>query len=200
MAEVVKCCLEALVKAAEVVRSGGIVVYPTDTVYGLGCNPYDEKAVERIFKVKGRTRKPLPILVSNPHEAFRIAKFSPQALKVAGFFWPGALTLVLERKPPAPTHLGSRRMVGVRWPKHRDACMLIMLCGGLLVGTSANPTGEKPAQTAGEAKAVLGGKVDLILDGGPAPLGEASTVLDFSGQKPKILRAGALPVKEIIEF
>ncbi len=196
MAETVGCRLGDLVKAAEIVRSGGVIVYPTDTVYGLGCNPYNREAVEKVFKVKGRPGKPLPILVSSPQEAFRIARFSLQALKLAGFFWPGALTLVLERKPSAPAHLGSRRLVGVRWPKHRDACRLIALCGGLLVGTSANPTGEQPALTASEAEARLGEKVDLILDGGPARLGEASTVVDLSGKKPKVLRGGALPVEE----
>ena len=199
MVEVLDCSLESLAKAAEAVARGGLIVYPTDTVYGLGCNPYHGEAVKRVFEVKGRMGKPLPLLVSSPHEAFRIAEFNPNALKAAGLFWPGALTLVLKAKPQAPRGLGGGSLIGVRWPRHREACRLIMLCGGLLVGTSANPTGEPPALTAEEAEDKLGGSVDLILDGGRAPLGKPSTVLDLSNSKPKLLRVGAISEREILE-
>ncbi|MHC1586681.1 MAG: L-threonylcarbamoyladenylate synthase [Candidatus Hecatellaceae archaeon] len=199
MVRVVECSLRSLVKAAEIVIEGGLIVYPTDTVYGLGCNPYDREAVERLLKVKGREGKPLPVLVSGYHEAFRIARFNLQALKLAGALWPGPLTMVLPRKPAAPPHVGGGPSIGVRIPGDKWTRLLISFCGGSLVGTSANLSGEKPAKTALEAKEKLGEMVDLILDGGPSPLGEASTVVSMVEGKPQILRAGSLRREEIFK-
>jgi len=199
MVRVVECSLRSLVKAAEIVIEGGLIVYPTDTVYGLGCNPYDREAVERLLKVKDREGKPLPVLVSGYHEAFRIARFNLQALKLAGALWPGPLTMVLPRKPAAPPHVGGGPSIGVRIPGDKWTRLLISFCGGSLVGTSANLSGEKPAENAEEAKEVLGDKVDLILDGGKARLGRASTVVEISQGEIKILREEAISAEEIFK-
>jgi L-threonylcarbamoyladenylate synthase len=199
--KVLRCNLENLIKAADIIKKGGIIVYPTDTVYGLGCNPYDRKAVEKIFRIKGRDKKPLPILVAGFHEAFRLAKFTPQALKIAEKLWPGALTLVLEKKHEAPAYIGGDpKLIGLRIPNNNYTCWFAGLCGGAIVGTSANLSGQKPARTAEEAQKTLNGKVDLILDGGRTPLEKPSTVLDLTGSKPKILRVGAVSQKEIFRL
>jgi len=184
--------------AAEIVKKGGLVVYPTDTLYGLGCDPYNQEAVLKAFRVKGRTGKPFPLLVSSLEKARRLGYFPPAALKAAKKFWPGALTLVLRRKPEAPSCLGGDpSLIGLRVPRHPIALSLIELCGGALVGTSANLTGETPPKTAEEAAAQLGGRVDMILNGGRTPLGVGSTVVDFSAEKPKVLRRGAVDVEEL---
>ncbi|RLI27998.1 MAG: threonylcarbamoyl-AMP synthase [Candidatus Hecatellales archaeon] len=198
MVEVVRCTFEGLLRSAEIVRNGGVIVYPTDTIYGLGCNPYHREAVNRIFEIKGRRDKPLPVLVSGFHEAYRMAWFSGEALKLAAAFWPGALTMVLPRKPAAPKPVGGP-LIGLRCPGDLKAKFLVSLCGGSLVGTSANLSGEKPAENAEEAKEVLGDKVDLILDGGKARLGRASTVVEISQGEIKILREEAISAEEIFK-
>lgn len=184
--------------AAKIVKNGGLIIYPTETVYGLGCDPYNLEAVKKVFKVKGRTNKPLPILVSNLKKAMEISYFTDEALKLAKKFWPGPLTIVLKRKNSAPSFLGGNpKLIGVRVPNHPVALKLVKLCGGFLVGTSANLSGKKPPTTAYEAAKQIGSKVDLILDGGKTSIGLSSTVLDLSTKKPKILREGPITKKEI---
>jgi len=186
--------------ASEAVKNGGLVVYPTDTVYGLGCNPFNIEAVERVFRVKGERRKPLPILASSIDSVEKIAFLSQEAKKIAKRFWPGPLTLVLPKKPPLPDLVTCKlNSVGVRVPKHDIALQLISLSNGLLVGTSANRTGEKPPLTAHEAAQQLGEGVDVILNGGPATFGVSSTVVDLTSKKLRILREGPISLKEISE-
>ncbi len=199
VAEVLKASGEAIRRAAEVVRSGGLVVYPTDTVYGLGCDPFNERAVRRVFEVKGREfGKPLPILASSLEDVMRIALLDGRALSLARLFWPGPLTLVVPRKTVLPDIVVcGRPSVGVRIPGHEVALDLIRACGGLLVGTSANRSGGKAPRDAGEAISEVGGLVDLVIDAGPAPLGVPSTVLDLTGPRPRILRAGAIPEERL---
>ena len=186
--------------ASRIVKDGGLVVYPTDTVYGLGCDPFNIKGVKRIFRVKGERRKPLPILASSIDSVEKIAFLSQEAKKIAKWFWPGPLTLVVPRKPTLPDLVTCElNSVGVRVPKHDVALQLISLSNGLLVGTSANKTGEKPPRTAHEATQQLGEEVDVILDGGPATLGVPSTVVDLTSKKLRILREGPISFKEISE-
>lgn len=175
-------------------------MYPTDTVYGLGCDPFNIKAVKRIFKVKGERRKPLPILASSIDHIKKVASVSRDAEKIAKRFWPGPLTLVIPKKMTLPDVITCNLpSVGVRIPKHDVALQLINLSNGLLVGTSANKTGEKPPQTAHEAAQQLEEEVDIILNGGPATLGVPSTIVDLTSKKPGILREGPVSFKEVLE-
>jgi len=189
-------------KTAKMVKNGGLVVYPTDTVYGLGCDPFNIRAVKRVFKVKGeRKEKPLPILASDIKCIEKIAHISERARKIAAKHWPGPLTLVVLKKPVLPDIVTSElASVGVRIPNHTIAVQLINLCDGLLVGTSANKTGKKPPTTAQEATKQLGREVDIVLDGGPTPLGQESSIVDLTSEKPKMLRAGPLKLEDILNF
>jgi len=184
--------------AAETVKLGGLVVYPTDTLYGLGCDPFNVEAVKRVFNAKGDRKKPLPILASDIRQVRRVAHLSKEVEKVAERFWPGPLTIVVPKKPALPQIVTCNTdSVGVRVPKHESALQLIRLSGGLLVGTSANKTGEKPPKTAQEAAQQLGQEVDAILDGGPVTLGVSSSVIDFTGAKPKIVRKGPIKLSDV---
>jgi L-threonylcarbamoyladenylate synthase len=175
-------------------------VYPTDTVYGLGCDPFNMKAVKRVLTVKGARKKPLPILACSVADLEKIARLSDVARKIAAEFWPGPLTLIVPKKPALPDIVtNDLASVGVRVPKHDVAMQLIRLSNGLLVGTSANKTEQKPACTASEALEQLGEEVHVVLDGGKARLGEPSTVADLTAEEPKILRDGPVAFKDILE-
>lgn len=199
--QVLKATEENIAVASEVIRGGGLVVYPTETVYGLGCDPLNIQAVRRVFQVKGDRDKPLPILASNIGHIEKIAYLSESVKRVAARFWPGPLTMVLHKKPSLPDIVTCNQdSVGVRIPKHDVAIRFIQLSNGLLVGTSANKTGRKPPLTAEEAIKQIGEEVDVILDGGPASFGISSTVIDFTCDKPRILREGPISLKEISVF
>jgi len=196
---VLKVTAENVRFAAEVVKKGGLVVYPTDTVYGLGCNPFNLEAVKRVFRVKGERKKPLPVLAFSMEDAERIAEFGEDARRVAGHFWPGPLTLVIPKKPLLPGIVTyDKPSVGVRVPKHRVALQLLCLSNGLLVGTSANKTGGSPPRSAQESAEQIGEDVDLILDGGSVPIGRPSTVVDLTGEEFKILREGPISLSELL--
>jgi len=197
---VLKSTLDNIREASKVVRNGGLVVYPTDTVYGVGCDPFNVEAVKRVFEVKGeRKEKPLPILASDIRFIEKIAYLNERARKIGETHWPGPLTLVVPKKPVLPNIVTcSLASVGVRIPNHAVAVQLIKLCDGLLVGTSANKTGEKPPKTAGEAAKQLGAQVDIVLDGGPAPLGQESSIVDLTSSKPKMLRRGPVKLGEVL--
>jgi L-threonylcarbamoyladenylate synthase len=182
------------------VSNGGLVVYPTDTVYGLGCDPFNVKAVKRVFRVKGDRKKPLPILACSVADLEKIARLSDVARKIAAKFWPGPLTVIVPKKPALPDIVTcDLDSVGVRVPKHDVAIQLIRLSDGLLVGTSANKTGQKPACTASEALEQLGEEVNVVLDGEKTILGKPSTVADLTTEEPKILREGPIALKDILE-
>lgn len=189
---VVEATLRNIEIAARIVRSGGLVVYPTDTVYGLGCDPFNVDAVKKLIRVKGLRNKPLPVLSSSVESIQRVAEVSDIARRIGERFWPGPLTLVLPKRRLHDVVTFGSATVGVRIPNHEVALELIRLSGGLLVGTSANKTGLPPPTTAAEASGQMKDKVDVILDGGKTQLGVSSTVLDLSGEKPKIMRRGPL--------
>lgn len=199
--KILKATPDNVLAASRTVKNGGLVIYPTDTVYGLGCDPLNTEAVKRVLKAKGEKRKkPLPILASSKEQVERIAFMSEKAQKIAEKFWSGSLTLVLPKRRALPDIVTlNLDSVGVRVPRHETAIQLISLSGGLLVGTSANRTGGKPPRTAQEAADQIGEEVDIIIDGGPAALGVSSTVVDLTADTPKILREGPISLKEILD-
>jgi len=190
--------LDGLAAAAEVVSKGGIICYPTDTVYGLGCNPLNHQAIEKVITAKGARKKAMPVLVNRLEDAERIAQFSGSARRVAQQFWPGPLTIVLPATETVPEILAPHGTVGVRSPKHSLCLSLLGLCGGFLVGTSANLTGKPPAIEAADAMKDLGDKVDLVLDGGKSRIGVPSTVVDLTKNHLKTLREGPIGRREIM--
>jgi L-threonylcarbamoyladenylate synthase len=195
-----KATTKNIATASNILKKGGVVIYPTETVYGLGCDPFNIKAVRRIFRIKGEREKPLPVLSCNITDVKRIAELSEIAEKIADRFWPGPLTLVLPKKPALPDIVTCNlKSVGVRVPKHKVALELICSSNRFLVGTSANKTGRKPPKTAQEAKKQVGQKVDFILDGGFSCLGKSSTLLDLTSKELNILREGSVGLDEIME-
>ena len=192
----------AIADAARILRDGGLVAFPTETVYGLGADAANGRAVARIFEAKGRPRfNPLIVHVRDAEEAERHAVFNDIARKLAAAFWPGALTLVLPRRDDCRlSELVSAglRTVALRVPAHPVAARLIAQSGLAVAAPSANASGRITATMAAHVAESLGGKVDLILDGGATPLGLESTVIGFDGGKPVLLRAGAIP-REAIE-
>ena len=191
--------------AAERLRSGGLVAFPTETVYGLGADATDDRAVARIFAAKGRPRFN-PLIVHAPglaaHRAWAV--FDDRALRLAEAFWPGALTLVLPRTPDAPvSRLVSAGLdtVAVRAPDHPVARALMRDAGCPVAAPSANRFGKLSPTEARHVAASLGDAVDLVLDGGPCPGGLESTVLSLTGETPMLLRPGLVtrvPIQEII--
>lgn len=189
-----------ILTASRKVKDGRLIVYPTDTVYGLGCDPFNPDAIKRVFDVKSERKKPLPILASDLEAIERIASLSEMARRIADAYWPGPLTIVVFKTPTLPDIVTcGLDSVGVRVPRHDVALQLIRLSEGLLVGTSANKTGQKPPLTAQEAAKQIGRKVDLILNGGSTALGVSSTVIDLTAPRLRILRKGPISLREITE-
>ncbi|HIE17164.1 MAG TPA: threonylcarbamoyl-AMP synthase [Dehalococcoidia bacterium] len=187
-------------KSVEVLNRGGIIAYPTDTVYGLGCNAFDTTAVEKIYRVKQRPfNQPLPILLAD------IAQLSSLVSSVTGVarflmkrFWPGGLTLVLPKATSVPQIVtaGSDK-VAIRIPSHTVPIAIIQQLGAAIIGTSANIS-EKPSPVTAEGvKQQLGSQVDLIIDAGKCPGGRESTVVDITSGTPVILREGIIPAEAI---
>lgn len=193
-------------KIEDIIRSlqeGGIIVFPTDTFYGLGANCYLKEAVLRIYGLKRRKpSKPLGLVVSEMRMAESLAADLPPLFKqLASEFWPGPLTLILKASPSLPRELLSRRgTVGLRVPALPWLQILIKKAGFPLTATSANLSGEAEVSNPEEVMRIFKGKVDLIVDGGPTPGGKPSTVVDLSIEKPKIIREGALPSSLLAEY
>ena len=199
--EILHASDDAIRRAAAVIRRGGIVIYPTETVYGLGCDPADADAARRVCIIKGRADKPLPVACADVEAARRIAHLNPEAERIAARFWPGPLMLVLPAKVEYSIWVTQgASTLGVRVPGHDIARRLARLSGGVIISTSANRKGEPPPATAQEAAEKIGGEVDLILDGGPAPLTKPSTVLDLSGRHARVLRMGPITGEQLREI
>ena len=180
--------------AARAVRRGLLVAYPTDTVYGLGCDPLNHAAVRRLFEAKGRESKPVPILCATAEKAEELVKLSARASELCREYWPGALTIVAPlRRPVAPLLTQGGGFLGVRVPAHSGCLELISACGGWLTGTSANRSGEPSARSAGAALDQLGDSVEIVLDGGRLG-GQESTVVRVVGDEVTILRTGPIGV------
>ncbi|HEX4688084.1 MAG TPA: L-threonylcarbamoyladenylate synthase [Nocardioides sp.] len=191
---------EAAIEAAAVaVQRGGLVVLPTDTVYGIGADAFDHAAVQALLDAKGRGREmPPPVLISAATTLAALAtnvQSYVEALTEA--FWPGPLTLVCEQQPSLTWDLGETRgTVAIRMPDHEVALALLERTGPLAV-SSANLSGLPAATEAAAAQGMLGESVEVVLDGGPSPKGEASTILDVRASQPRLLRLGAVSVAEL---
>lgn len=190
---------EAIERALGVLEAGGLVVMPTDTVYGVGCLAFNSEAVARLYLVKGRPEhKPIPVLLGSADALDGVVVDIPLPMRrLAETFWPGPLTLILPRQPSLPQAIGPGATVGVRVPAHRLAQRLLSAAGPMAV-TSANLSGEPPARSADDAEAVLAGKVDLILDDGPSPGGQPSTVVDGTTDPVTILRHGPISAADVM--
>ena len=192
----------AIEVALQLLNSGGLVAFPTDTVYGLGAPAFLPRGVTRIYAVKGRPRtKAIPILLKGADTMAKVAEDIPlEAWLLAEKFWPGPLTMVLRRKSAVPKVVTAGGPgVAVRVPDHQFALSLIEAAGGALAATSANRSGQPDPVTAEEVLGHLGGRIDLILDGGRCPGGIPSTVVDLTASQPTVLRVGAIEREQLEE-
>jgi L-threonylcarbamoyladenylate synthase len=184
----------SLREAADIVRGGGIIVFPTDTFYGLGACPFDARAVQRIFDLKGRSFQSAPILVlvrSRVDLETLVSEITPAAERLMEACWPGPLTLVFRAAAAVPSVLtAGTGTIGVRLPAHPDVQRLLEAVGGPLTGTSANCSGQPPATTVEDVDRAFGSGVDAILNGGATPGGLPSTVVDTTVDPPRLLREG----------
>jgi L-threonylcarbamoyladenylate synthase len=181
---------------AERIETGGVVAIPTDTVYGIAASLAHPRALERIYELKGRPEhNPLPVLVSSTLDLERIAaELAPDVALLLDRFWPGPLTVVVPARAGVPRRVtAGGATIGVRMPNHPLAIEVIARSGGAVACTSANLSGEPPACTAAEVVASFDDRLDLILDGGRAPGGVASTVVALQGNVLAVLREGAIP-------
>jgi len=192
---------EQVEKGVKTLREGGVIAFPTDTVYGLGADAFNPKAVERIYEIKNRPEgMSFPLLIADIAQLSTVAEPPSEiAWFLARRFWPGGLTLVLPKADSLPPHLAKGSTVGVRIPNHPICLTLIKCLGGPIIGTSANLSGKASSLTAYEVKQQLGDKIDLIIDGGKCPGGNESTIVDVSSGVPVILRQGLIPQHEIEE-
>jgi L-threonylcarbamoyladenylate synthase len=190
-------------RGIRILRKGGLVAFPTDTVYGLGADAFNTEAVERIYRVKGRSpTQPFPLLVADISQVSMVAAtWTPLASALARRFWPGALTLLLPAASSLPSILtAGSGTVGVRLPCHPIPTALARGVGNPIIGTSANLTGKASALTAGEVRAQLGGLVDLVIGGGRCPRGVESTVVDATSAAARMVRAGAISREALEAF
>ena len=187
-------------RAAQLLRAGGLVAFPTETVYGLGADASSEKAVARLYAVKRRPAEhPVIVHFANADEAFTwTSNISPHALKLAEWFWPGPLTLILQRSPRARNFVtGAQGTVGLRVPSHPVAQALLDEFGGGIAAPSAKRFGLVSPTTAAHVREDLGKDVDLVLEGGPSEVGIESTILDLSSGAPALLRPGRISRHEL---
>ena len=191
---------EALRHAVDVLRRGGLVAYPTDTVYGLAAVPTDDAAVEKLFAAKERRPdQSTPLLIASPRDLALVAAGVPaMAQNLIRDFWPGGLTIVLRKAPGFHSKALSGHTVGVRVPDHDVPRELVRLLGSPITGTSANIAGGPEPLTADDVRSQLGDRVDYVIDGGRCPGGTPSTVVDCTTESPRILRAGAISREELV--
>jgi L-threonylcarbamoyladenylate synthase len=187
----------AIAEAQQVLVSGGVVAFPTDTVYGIGVAVQDAAGIERLYAIKGRDAvKAIPVLAASVEDLVEVAEINAAAQQLAQAFWPGALTLVLPKRPGLPQALSPLDTVGVRVPNHPVALALLAAVGPMAV-TSANFSGGADSSTAAEVLDQLQGRVELLLDGGRTPGASPSTVVALSGESANILRAGPISEEQI---
>ncbi len=189
-----------IVQAADLIRSGGVIVYPTETVYGLGADPFNHHAFDRIFSLKGReTEKGLILLIRGRQDLDALVADIPRSAEILiREFWPGPLTLVFPAAPGLPEHLTRpASTIALRMSDAPVASALLHHVGGPITSTSANRSGKPPARSARQAADVIGHRVDVILDGGESSDPRPSTLVDVSGRRPKILRPGRIPEAKI---
>jgi L-threonylcarbamoyladenylate synthase len=191
--------LSAIKEAAKIIRNGGVVAFPTETVYGLGADALNPLAVARIFEIKARPRiDPLIVHIADPESAHRYGVLPAQAQRLITKFWPGPLTLIVEKKPSVPSIVtAGLETVALRIPAHPAALSLIQTARCGIAAPSANPFGYVSPTEARHVAEQLGDSIDMILDGGSCAVGVESTILSLIGVSPSILRVGGTPVEEL---
>lgn len=191
---------QALSQALEILRDGGLVAFPTDTVYGVGALVFDEKAVESIYAAKERpVEKAIPVLLGDAEDIGQVAEEIPLfASRLIERFWPGPLTVLVPKKPSIPVVVSATSTVGVRVPDHDVARPLLRVAGPMAV-TSANISSQPSPTTAEEVHHQLGGRIALIIDGGRTPGGVPSTLVDCTGTEIQILREGPLSRDDLLK-
>ena len=189
---------QSLPRALEILCAGGLVAFPTDTVYGLGSLAFDQTAIESIYVAKDRPlEKAIPILIGDVDDLDKVAVNIPElATRLAKHFWPGPLTIVVPKRSNLPAAVSATATVGVRVPDHEVARALLRAAGPMAV-TSANLSGQESPRTAEEVVRQLNGRIPLVLDGGETRGGVPSTVLDCTGAEPVILRQGPVTLEQI---
>jgi L-threonylcarbamoyladenylate synthase len=189
-----------LERAVETIRRGGLVAYPTDTVYGLAARPSDDEAVERLFTAKRRRPdQSTPLLIASPADLARIVEDVPDVARaLIGAFWPGGLTIVMRKAAAFHSRAVVGDTAGLRVPDHSVPRELVRLLGEPITGTSANIAGGPEPLTAQDVGEQLGDSVDLVIDGGRCPGGTPSTVVDCTVEPPRIVREGAVSHEELV--
>jgi L-threonylcarbamoyladenylate synthase len=189
-------------ETVRILREGGVAVFPTDTVYGIGASVFRPGAIRRIYRLKGRSyKKPLPLLVADPRQAEPLVEpLSDRLRRLLRDRWPGPLTVVFRTSSLGKLATGGKETVAVRVPDHPAARALLKAVGSPLAVTSANPSGKPPAATGAAARRMFGGRVEVLWDGGRCPVGVASTVLDASSLQWTLVREGAVKKKELLKY
>jgi L-threonylcarbamoyladenylate synthase len=191
---------KSLESAVRVLENGGVVAFPTDTVYGVGALAFEQRSIERLYEAKKRNQElPLPILIASPEQLDLVAQNLTGVVRIlAHHFWPGPITLIVERNPQLPEDMSGTSTVGVRVPDHPFAIKLFEAVGPLAV-TSANLSGRPSSSTPQEVLAELDGRINLLIDGGVTPGQVPSTVVDCTGEIPLILRKGPITQAQILD-
>lgn len=186
--------------AAAAIARGELVVFPTDTLYGVGANAFDNEAILRLYAAKQRPlEKGIPVLLADFDDVEQVARAVPDvARQMIARYWPGPLTLIVPKRPDLPPALSNNDGVAVRMPDSDVARAMVRAAGGALATSSANRSGQPPAQTADEALAQLRGVVTIVLDGGPAAVGVASTIVDCRSATPHIIRPGPIAAADLL--
>ncbi|MDX1665541.1 MAG: L-threonylcarbamoyladenylate synthase [Candidatus Promineifilaceae bacterium] len=189
----------AIARAAMLLGEAQLVVFPTDTLYGVGADPFNPVAIERLYEAKGRSLdKGIPILLADLHDLDKVVRAKPAPTQgLIERFWPGPLTLILPRRSGLPANISPNENIAVRIPESEVARAVIRAAGGAVATSSANRSGEPGARSAGEALSALGGIVAAIVDGGPVEHGAASTIVDCTVTPPRILRPGPLTAEDL---
>lgn len=190
----------SLDKAVQLLQAGELVAFPTDTVYGLACSPFNPSSLGQIYQVKQRPEeKAIPVLVANLEQVAQVVeRIPPQAVGIMAEFWPGALTLVLPHKTDLPVQLSPYPGLAVRMPRHQSALQILERTGPLAV-TSANLSAHSETLSAQDVYNQLTRRIPLILDDGSHPGGKASTVIDCMGAEPVLLRQGPIAFEDIVQ-
>ena len=189
-------------RAAALLRAGVVVAYPTDTLYGLAADPASVRAVEQLYRMKGRlVDQAIPLIAADLSQVERCAGSFPRTLRRLGErFWPGPLTLVVPAWPGLATGLdGGSGTVAVRVPAHEVARALARAFGGPITSTSANRSGQPPSNSPTAVRDAFGAALEAMLDGGLSPGGPPSTIVDARGERPRLIRAGAVPFDRVLE-
>ncbi len=189
-------------RCAEIIKNGGSVVYPTETVYGLGVDVFNREACLKVFDIKERDRnKPLIVHMNDVNDVYKVAKnISENAIKLMKKYWPGALTIILEKSDLISDAVSQNKNVGIRIPNNKIELEIIKKAKTCITGTSANLSGKSSIVDPRLAYKELNGRVDIVIDGGVCEIGQPSTIIDMTGSGIKLLREGSIKFAEILKY